>query len=104
LISQVINLSNSKSFKLYKEKYNYSILLYHGLYGIELRNIPMELSNSEVNTNLKNIFYAENNLLIIGSIKEILDTANSQQLNNLMKSEIAGAYKTRKVKSFNINW
>jgi dihydropteroate synthase len=91
LISQVINLSNKKSFKLYKEKYNYSILLFHGLYGVELRNIPIELSNSEVNTNSKNIFYTQNTLIVTGSIKEILDTAKSQQLNKLMKSEIAGA-------------
>jgi dihydropteroate synthase len=91
LISQVIHLSNSKSFKLYKEKYNYSILLYHGLYGVELRNIPMELSNTELNTNPENIFYTENSLLVTGSIKEILDTANSQQLSKLMKSKIAGA-------------
>jgi dihydropteroate synthase len=91
LISQVINLSNSKSFKLYKEKYNYSILLYHGLYGIELRNIPMELSNSGVSTNSENIFYTENSLLFTGSIKEILDAANSHQLSKSMQSEIAEA-------------
>jgi len=51
----------------------------------------MELSNTELNTNPENIFYTENSLLVTGSIKEILDTANSQQLNKLLKSEIAGA-------------
>ena len=91
MISQVINLSNSKSFKLYKEKYNYAILLYHGLFGVELRNIPMELSSSEVNTNLQNIFYTKNSLLVTGSLKEILDRTNSFNLDEPIRDEIIKA-------------
>ncbi len=91
MISQVINLSNSKSFKLYKEKYNYSILLHHGLFGVELRNIPRELSSSEENTNLKNIFYTKNSLIVTGSIKEILDRTISFNLDKLILSEIIKA-------------
>ncbi|MBE0571861.1 MAG: dihydropteroate synthase, partial [Ignavibacteriaceae bacterium] len=105
LISQVINLSNSKSFKLYKEKYNYSILSYHGLYGVELRNIPIELSSSEVNTNLQNIFYTKNSLLVTGSIKEFFDRTISFNLDKRIVNEIIEAirnYEKCEIVNYNI--
>jgi len=79
LISQVINLSNEKSFKLYKEKYNYSILLHKGLYAVELRNISDQYLNSELAAKSQNIFIVNNDLIVKGSIKEILDTTRSLQ-------------------------
>ncbi len=91
MISQVINLSNSKSFKLYKEKYNYSVLLYNGLFGVELRNIPSELVNSKINTIPENIFYAENRLLVTGSIQEILDRTILFNLDKHILDEIIKA-------------
>lgn len=105
MISQVINLSNSKSFKLYKEKYNYSILLYHGLYGVELRNIPIELSGLEVNTIPQNIFYTKNSLLVTGSIKEFLDRTISSNLDKRIVNEIIEAirnYEKCEIVNYNI--
>lgn len=91
MISQVINLSNSKSFKLYKEKYNYSIPLHHGLYGVELRNIPVQYLNQDFKRNSENIFYAKDDLLLAGSVNEILDSTRSLQLNASLKAEIIKA-------------
>jgi len=91
LISQVINLSNKKTFKLYKEKYNYSILLYHGLYGVEVRNISSELQQLHSKIVKENIFYNENNLLVTGSIKEILDKLISFNLDESIRNEIIKA-------------
>ena len=91
MISQVINLSNDKAFKLYKEKYNYSIKLYNGLNGVELRNIPLELLNAEFNKKLENIFYIQDSLLLTGSINEILDITSLLKLDESLKTAISEA-------------
>ena len=91
MISQVINLSNNKTFKLYKEKYNYSILFYPGLYGIEMRNIPVEYLNQNFRVNSENIFYTKDELLLTGSIKEIIDVSHSLKLDESLKNEISKA-------------
>jgi len=91
LISQVINLSNDKTFKLYEEKYNYSIKLYNGLNGLELRNIPLELLNAEFNKKLDNIFYKQDSLLLTGSINEILDITSLLKLDESLKTAISKA-------------
>ena len=91
MISQVINLSNNKTFKLYKEKYNYSILFYPGLYGIELRNIPVEYLNQNFRVNSENIFYTKDELLLTGSIKEIIDVSHLLKLDDSLKNEISKA-------------
>ena len=91
MIFQVINLSNEKTFKLYKVKYNYSILLYHGLYGVEIRNISSELQRLHSKIVKENIFYNENNLLVTGSIKEILDKLISFNLDESIRNEIIKA-------------
>ena len=62
-----------KHLKLYKEKYNFSFLPHKGLFGIELRNIPVELSGIEIKINSESIFYVNDNLLLIGSLKEIIE-------------------------------
>ncbi|MDZ7623982.1 MAG: dihydropteroate synthase [Ignavibacteriaceae bacterium] len=89
--TQVINLSNQKTFKYYHVKYNYPLILFHGLYAVELRDATSELAVQSSDLKAENIFNNGNDILITGSIKEILDTANSQQLSKLLKSEIAGA-------------
>ena len=91
MISQVLNFSNEKTFKLYKEKYNYSILLYHGLYGVEIRNISAELLQPNSKTKTDNIYYNQDNLLLTGTIKAILETAHSTNLNELVNVEIIKA-------------
>jgi dihydropteroate synthase len=91
LISQVINLSNSKSFKLYKEKYNFSIPFYHGLYGIELRNIPAEYLDHKFKVISENIFYTKAEILFTGSIKEIKNITHSLELDESLNSEIIKA-------------
>jgi dihydropteroate synthase len=93
LISQVINLSNRKSFKLYKEKYNYSILPHHGLYGIELRNIPAEYLVPISDRNSDNIFYSKGELLLTGSMKEIINITQLRKLSESLKVEIFKAIK-----------
>jgi dihydropteroate synthase len=91
LISQVINLSNEKYFKLYKEKYNYSFLFYNGLYAVELRNIPAEYLNRELIAESQNIFAVKNDFLVAGSIKKILDTLLTSQLDGALNAEIIKA-------------
>jgi dihydropteroate synthase len=91
LISQVINLSNDKTFRLYKEKYNYSFLFYNGLYAVELRNIPADYLIRKLTTESQNIFAAKNDLLVAGSIKEILDTSLSSLLSGALNAEIIKA-------------
>lgn len=80
--------------------------MYHGLYGVELRNIPMELSSSEVNTNLQNIFYTKNSLLVTGSIKEILDRTISFNMDEPIRDEIIKAiqnYEKSEVVNYDID-
>lgn len=96
MISQVINLSNDKTFRLYKEKYNYSFLFYNGLYAVELRNIPTEYLIRKLTTESQNIFASKNNLLVAGSIKEILDTSLSSQLYGALNTEIIKAIQSFK--------
>jgi dihydropteroate synthase len=91
LIFQVINLSNNKTFKLYKEKYNYSILFYPGLNGIELRNIPVEYLNQNFRVNSENIFYTKDELLLTGSFREIIDVSHLLKLDDSLKNEISKA-------------
>lgn len=93
MISQVINLSNGKSFILYKEKYNYSIPLHHGLYGIELRNIPVDYLNHQFKVNSENIFYTKNEILLTGSIKEIINITHLLKFNESLNSQIIKAIK-----------
>lgn len=87
MISQLINLSNYKSFKFYKEKYNYSLLLFHGLYGIELRNIPLDIFQKRDEKFSSDIFLKNNDLLITGSIRDLLNTVTTTNLDNELKSE-----------------
>ncbi|MBK9099823.1 MAG: dihydropteroate synthase [bacterium] len=87
MISQLINLSNDKSFKLYKEKYNYSLLLFHGLYGIELRNISSDIFQKRDEKFSPDIFLKNNDLLITGSIRDLLNTISTTNLNHELKSE-----------------
>lgn len=93
MISQVINLSNEKTFRLYKEKYNYSILPHYGLFGIELRNIPAEYLVTISDRNSDNIFYSKGELLLTGSMKEIIDITQLRKLSESLKVEIIKAIK-----------
>ena len=93
MISHVINLSNEKTFRLYKEKYNYSVLPHHGFYGIELRNIPAEYLVTISDRNSDNIFYSKDELLLTGSMKEIIDITQLRKLSESFKVEIIKAIK-----------
>jgi dihydropteroate synthase len=93
LISQVINLSNDKSFKLYKEKYNYWIPLHHGLYGVELRNISVEYLNHPFKDKSDNIFCAKDEILLTGSIKDIINITHLLKLNESLNTQIIKAIK-----------
>jgi dihydropteroate synthase len=91
LVSQVVNLSNTRAFKVYREKYKFSVIIYHGLYAVELRDVPSEFLDNlddEINSN---IFFVNNDILIVGSFKEILDCLPSSSLNEIIKSEAAKA-------------
>jgi len=92
LISQVIHLSNTGAFKVYREKYKFSVILYHGLYTVELRDVPSEFLNNSDNEENPNIFFVNNDILIVGSFKEILDCLpSSSSLNEAIKSEAVKA-------------
>jgi dihydropteroate synthase len=88
LISQVINLSNGKSFKLYKEKYNYSLALHHGLYGVELRNIPEDYLKHPFKDKSDNIFCTTDEILLTGSIKEIINITHLLKFNESLNTQI----------------
>lgn len=87
MISQVINLSNKKTFRHFKEKYKFSLILHHGLFGVEIRHIPSELLAIENQISQPNIFFSGNDVLICGSFKEILDYSIKSQLDQNVKSE-----------------
>jgi len=93
LISQVINLSNRKSFKLYQEKYNYSIPYYGGLYGVEIRKVPKEIFNSLKKSNPEKIYFKEENIFFTGSIISILNQISLSKLDQKFKMEIEKSIK-----------
>ena len=63
-------------------------MFYRGLYGVELKNILAESLNRELKPKYENIFKTNNDLLFIGSIKEILDNSYSDHLHESLKEEI----------------
>lgn len=91
MISQVINLSTEKTFKLFKEKYNFSVLPHKGLFGIELRKIPAENSGVEIKINSESIFYRDDNLLLTGSLKEILEQISTSTFDEKIRVVITKA-------------
>jgi dihydropteroate synthase len=91
LISQVINLSNKNTFNIYKEKYQFSIDKNQGMYGIELRNIPIDLFGSKLNSVIDNMYFSTNSLVIIGSFKEIIENVSHSNLSNELKLEFKNA-------------
>jgi len=97
LISQVINLSNKKTFKLLKEKYNFPIEIFNGLFGIEVRDFSIDFIIKK-STNPKNIFIHGNDLIITGSFKEILHSISQKSFNELLNSEIESA-----INHYNLN-
>ncbi|MCU0332781.1 MAG: dihydropteroate synthase [Ignavibacteriaceae bacterium] len=96
MISHVINLSNEKTFRLYKEKYDFDIFLYPGLYCVELRDIPLELSDFELASKSNNIFKTKNDIILTGTVKDIIDSSYSTKLDETINSEIAKAIKNFK--------
>ena len=91
MISQVINLSTEKTFKLFKEKYNFSVIPHKGLFGIELRKIPAEISVVDTIIDTESIFYNKDSLLLVGSLKEILQQINTSTLDEKIRSVISQA-------------
>lgn len=91
MISQVINLSTEKTFKLFKEKYNFSVVPHKGLFGIELRKIPAEISGVDIKINSESIFYRDDNLLLTGSWKEILEQISTSTLDEKTRVAITKA-------------
>jgi len=91
LIFQVINLSTEKTFKLFKEKYNFMVLPHKGLFGIELRKIPAEISGVDIKINSESIFYRDDNLLLTGSWKEILEQISTSTLDEKTRVAITKA-------------
>lgn len=92
MISQIINLSNEKTFKFYKEKYDYEVPFLGGVYGLEIRNSPNELLNLNDKKN-SSIFKRKNNLLILGSFSDFIEKSNSASLNQILESEIIKSVK-----------
>jgi dihydropteroate synthase len=94
LISQVLNLSNDKTFKVFKEKYDFALKLHEGLFGIEVRNIPNEIFgviDQNINTKPENIFCLGNELLVTGSFKEVIESISSHLISEDLKVEIINA-------------
>jgi len=66
-------------------------MLYHGLFGLELRKIPAELPQQQSKRNQENIFYHKDSLLLTGSIKEFFERTKSFNLDELIRNEIIKA-------------
>jgi len=98
LISQVINLSKRKSFKLYQEKFNCSIPFYEGLYGVEVRNVPKDIINEVNNSNSQKIYCKYDTIFLAGSQKAILDQTRSSKLNQKIKLKIE-----KSIENFNLS-
>ena len=96
MISHVLNLSNEKTFKLYKKKYDFDIILHPGLYCVELRDIPLELSDFNLGLKSKNIFKTKNDLIITSAVKDIIDSSYSTKLDGAINAEIVKAIKNFK--------
>lgn len=90
MISQVINLSNEKSFELYRKKYKYTFQFIPGKYAVEIKKIRFELFDRNLGK-IKDVFFAENELLVTGSFEEIIESVHQSELNELIKTEIVGA-------------
>lgn len=91
MISQVINLSNKKTFNLLKEKYDFHNEYFAGLFGVEIRDLPTEfIRELKFNNTSKaeNIFIVGNELIITGSFIEILNALKQKYFNELLNSEI----------------
>lgn len=95
MISQVINLSNDKTFKLYKEKYKLSIRNHKGLFGIELRKFSSELSGTEIKLYSEFIFRSNDDLLLVGSLREILQNLYDANFDDKIKAVL-----TRSLQNF----
>lgn len=93
MISQLINLSYINSFNKYRDKFNYSLLRFNGLYGLELRNIPSELFYIFSDSNGSNIFQSGNNFLITGSFHDIRNSINNMKLTEVIKSDLLNPIK-----------
>lgn len=93
MISQVINLSNRKSFKLYKEKYKLSIDQNKGLFGIEVRHIPKDIFNTTNCIKSEFIFHSDRSLFLFGSFMELEKASSESSINNNIKSEIFNTLK-----------
>lgn len=96
MITQVINLSYNKTFRLYKEKYNLSALPYKGLIGLELRNTPAELNRVEIKLNSGSIFYSNDDILLTGSFNEIFEQLRASSFEIKIK-----AVMTRTLQKYN---
>lgn len=62
-------------------------MLFHGLYGIELRNISSDIFQKRDEKFSPDIFLKNNDLLITGSIRDLLNTISTTNLNHELKSE-----------------
>jgi len=91
LISQVINLSNEKTFNLYQKSYGLKIKNHQGVYGIEVRGIPGDISTKGIDKESKNIYVINTNLLLIGSFQEIAETISTSVVNDKIKFKLKNA-------------
>ena len=88
MITQFINLSNNKTFNIFKERYNLSFEYNLGLTGIELRNISAEFHKSNLIGPSINIFFSSDSILLVGSIEQIIKEISSSDFNPILSREI----------------
>ena len=82
MISQVINLSNDKTFRFYKKKYQLNSSYLESTFGIEIRKLPVELIKEQLLNEASNLFISDENLLLTGSFKEILESSSKINIQN----------------------
>lgn len=85
MISQIVNLSNKKSFANFKEKFNLGEEFYEGMFGLEFRNIPADVFSQIEKLNdskQNNIITCKNDLFVLGSLNEIANKIGQLCLPN----------------------
>ncbi len=84
-ISQVINFSSPNIFQKFKQKYSFKTDYFPGLIGIEVRNLPVDISLNELRVNAP-VFWKNSDFLIL-NISEIRIPMKSKQNENQIKLE-----------------
>ena len=86
-------------FSFYKKKFQFNLPFLEGTLGIEIRKLPVEIIKEKLMNGANNLFISENNLLLTGSFKEILESTSKlniqHEINHMIKRAIENYTRTK---------